>query len=147
VYRRAAAGVTPMRILLGLLLLLCAFSCVAHEEQEPFLPGFKAPDNKPVILGPGDVLGIVICQDLACQHQQGCSTVTVDRNGNIHLPWVRTVKASGLSAVQLQRSLTERLKHRARRVSVVPVQTTVTTPPIIDVPSPDALRPLKSVGN
>ena len=124
-----------MRILLELLLLLCAFSCVAHEEQEPFLPGFKAPDDKQVILQPGDVLGIVICQDLARRHQQGSRTVTVDRNGNIHLPWVHTVKASGLSVAQLQRLLTERLKHRARRVFVAPNQTTVTTPPFIDVPS------------
>jgi protein involved in polysaccharide export with SLBB domain len=66
--------------------------------------------------------------------------VTVERDGNIHLPLAHTVKVSGLSVPQLQRLLIEKLEHKAHRVLVIPV---INGPPYIDIPSPGQLSPDK----
>lgn len=59
-------------------------------------------------LGPGDVLEVRI-QQLLNPHEESLQTVTVDSQGQVYLPVLNHVQASGLTVTQFRQELTQRL--------------------------------------
>lgn len=92
------------------LMILTCFSCVTNNQPEPVskIEGAglsdETPETETFTLGPGDEIVVNVWRndDLG-------RTVTIDSSGKIRLPLVGEIKASGLTAAQLNEQITSRL--------------------------------------
>jgi len=95
---------------IGLLVFLISTSIVcAQTDKGPVLKkqvqGEVVADSDQYVIGPEDVLSIHVWREDALTR-----TVPVRMDGNISLPIIQEIKASGLTPLQLKEELTKRLK-------------------------------------
>lgn len=83
--------------------VMVASSCASKTVQTNVL-GVTPPKIEPYKIGKGDVLSVVVWKE-----PQLTSDVTVAGDGTITVPLAGQVKASGLTAQQLQDNLTQKL--------------------------------------
>jgi len=98
------------------------------EEPEEGIPGLSQiqaddlkPDIRPYVLGPGDVVEVRVFE-LITPNQPSVQVRSVDEIGNIRLPVIGQIKASGLSTKQLEQRITDILQPNVIRdpqVSVI----------------------------
>ncbi len=86
-----------------IIVLLLSVSFSLSQEKQGVTD--KPVDNPNYVIGPEDVLYIYVWREEAFT-----KTVTVRSDGMISLPLIDEVQASGLTALQLRDSLTEKLK-------------------------------------
>ena len=124
-------------------LLLCAISCgKALSAQETQHSIAAAVDT--YFIGVGDQIQVDVWR-----HPEFSRTVVIDRKGNITLPSVHVVKASGLSAQDLANLVRHKLKRKIPNpqvtVSVVGIGNPLASlpppsPQFRDTPSPELLH-------
>lgn len=90
-------------------LFFCLSTSIACAQPDKKIPLEKetqtAVDNESYVIGPEDVLYIHVWKEEALSR-----TVPVRTDGNISLPLVRDIRAAGLTPLQLEAAITERLK-------------------------------------
>jgi hypothetical protein len=120
------------RVWFGATLLMCAISCgeaLSAQEKQHSITG--AVDTYRI--GVGDVIQISVWE-----HPEVSRVVEVNRKGNITLPLVHVVKASGLSASDLANLL----RHKLERIIPNP-QVTVLIGMTRPTPSPQPAPQLR----
>ena len=95
---------------IGLLVFLISASIVCPQTEKEIVlkkqaQAEVAADNDQYVIGPEDVLYIQVWREDALTR-----TVPVRMDGNISLPIIQEIKASGLTPLQLKDELTKRLK-------------------------------------
>ena len=102
--RLACAGI--IRSLVLLLITLMAYAQTDKEmDLKKELQAKSVADRDHYVIGPEDVLSIHVWKEDALSR-----TVSVRIDGNISLPLIHEIKAAGLSPLQLEAAITERLK-------------------------------------
>jgi protein involved in polysaccharide export with SLBB domain len=111
------------RVWFGVAVLMCAVSCgEALRAQEKLHSVASATEYR---IHAGDVVRLDVWK-----HPEITRTVPVDRKGNLHLPLIDDVKASGLTAMELAGLIRQKLE------GIIPnPQVTVTITEINDPPS------------
>jgi polysaccharide biosynthesis/export protein len=134
------------RVWLVATLLMCAISCgkalSAQETQHSIAAAVGT-----YWVGVGDQIQVEVWR-----HPEFSRTVVVDRKGNITLPSVHVVKASGLSVMDLASLVRHKLKRKipnpqvtvavvgiGNRLAPLPQPLRPSPPQLRDTPSPDEL--------
>jgi hypothetical protein len=135
------------RVWMAATLLMCAISCgKALSAQETQHSIAAAVDT--YWIGVGDQIQVDVWR-----HPEFSRTVVVDRKGNITLPSVHAVKASGLSVMDLAKLLRDKLRPLIPNPQVtvivarignhplapLPLQLLPLSPQLRDTPSPEQL--------
>jgi len=102
--RLACAGIIGSLVLL--LITLMAYAQTDKEmDLKKELQAKSVADRDHYVIGPEDVLSIHVWKEDALSR-----TVSVRIDGNISLPLIHEIKAAGLTPLQLEAAITERLK-------------------------------------
>jgi polysaccharide export outer membrane protein len=126
-------GSKTFRVWMAATLLMCAISCgKALSAQETQHSIAAAVDT--YWIGVGDQIEVDVWR-----HPEFSKTVAVDRKGNITLPSVHVVKASGLSAMDLASLLRHKLERRIPNPQVTVSVVGIGNHPLAPLPQP--LRP------
>jgi len=86
---------------LNLLLMGCTKEGLKQTETE----GPKGSESDPYVIGPEDVLQVEVWREKSLS-----GNVPVRSDGKISMPFINEIQAAGLTPLQLQESLTEKLK-------------------------------------
>ena len=102
--RLVCAGIIGSWVVFVFTSMLCAQTeKEAGSKRESQTEGVA--DRAPYVIGPGDVLTIEVWKEDALS-----KTLPVRTDGNISLPLVHEIKAAGLTPLQLEAAIAERLK-------------------------------------
>lgn len=112
------------RVWFGATLLVCAISCggaLNAQEKQPS----SAPASLHYRIGIGDQIKVDVWR-----HPELSKTVVVNRHGSITLPSVKSVKASGLSAMDLASLLRDKLERKIYNPQVTVTVVSIASAPL-----------------
>ena len=92
-------------------ILLCCHSFLYAEVREqksitPTINYFKKESSEFYIIGPGDVLKVILSREVP----KFTTIATVDGNGEINLPKLNNIFVSGLTLKELRKLLSENIE-------------------------------------